>query len=63
MDYTNREDIRQMLADIKNRQHKVRKWDTKFLNTVAKKFHSEIDLTVEESERLIQVWDKVTEEG
>lgn len=63
MDYTDRDDIRQMLADIKSRQSRVRKWDVKFINTVAKKFHSEIDLTMEESERLVSIWDRVTEEG
>jgi len=62
MDYTDREDLRQMLADIKNRQHKIRKRDTKFLNTVAKKFHEESDLTYDESERLVSIWDKVTED-
>lgn len=62
MDYTNRDDLRQMLADIKNRQHKVQKGDVKFINRVAKKFHEEVDLTYDESERLVNVWDRVTEE-
>lgn len=63
MDYTDREDLRQMLADIVNRQKRVRKKDMSFLSTAIQKFREGIDLSYEESERLVHIWDKVTEEG
>lgn len=63
MDYTDREDLRQMLADIVNRQKRVRKRDMSFLSTAIQKFREGIDLSYEESERLVHIWDKVTEEG
>lgn len=63
MDYTDREDLRQMLADIVNRQKRVRKRDMPFLSTAIQKFREGVDLSYEESERLVHIWDKVTEEG
>lgn len=63
MDYTDREDLRQMLADIVNRQKRVHKRDMPFLSTTIQKFREGVDLSYEESERLVHIWDKVTEEG
>ena len=63
MDYTNRDDIRQMILDIRNRPHRVRKGEIPFLNRVAKKYRAELDLSFDECERLVRVWDRVTEEG
>lgn len=62
MDYTDRDDLRQMLVDIMNRKNKVRKRDVPFVNLVVKKFQEGIDLSYEESERLVSIWEKATEE-
>ena len=61
MDYTNRDDIRQMILDIKTRPQRISKGDISFLNKVAKKYYAELDLTFDEGERLVRVWDRVTE--
>ncbi len=62
MDYTDRDDLRQMLVDIMNRKNKVRKRDVPFVNLAVKKFQESIDLSYEESERLVSIWEKATEE-
>lgn len=62
MDYTDRDDLRQMLVDIMNRKNKVRKRDVPFVNLAVKKFQEGIDLSYEESERLVSIWEKATEE-
>lgn len=62
MDYTDRDDLRQMLVDIMNRKNKVRKRDVPFVNLTVKKFQEGIDLSYEESERLVSIWEKATEE-
>ena len=63
MDYTDRDDLRQMLLDIQNRRQRVPQSDTSFLAQINRKFIKDIDLTFDESEKLIALWDKVTEEG
>ena len=52
-----------MILDIRNRPQRVRKGEIPFLNRVAKKYRAELDLSFDECERLIRVWDRVTEEG
>ena len=63
MDYTNRDDILQMLLDIRNRPQRIRRGDTMFLAKVQKKYNAEVDLSFDESERLMRIWDRITEAG
>ena len=62
MDFTNRDDLRQMLLDIRNKKHRVPPQYKQFLAGVNQKFTKNIDLTFDESEQLVSLWDIVTED-
>ena len=49
----------QMIADCENRSHKLGEWELKFIDSISR----QDSLSPKQSEKLEEIWEKVTSDG
>ena len=58
-----RDEYHQQIADCRKRERMLSAWDADFLDSIESRLHDNHTLTVKQTEKLDEIWNKATSKG